>query len=120
MFYDTNTWAFFAGHKISIDLAACHNGTYVKWAKNPNITFPSTGPWGATEDLQLVSGPTIVSVTGPCNSAGTACQTIKWKFSVKQTVAKIGTQTFNFTVAVYPAGNQICSSNACDDRELWG
>lgn len=115
MRYDTNDWSFFLGHKIRVNAGQCHNGTFVKYAKQPTVSFPSRGPQGATEDVKLTAKPHIISV----QRFETGAIKIVWQFSVSQKVFKIPfSNNFDITYTTWPAANQLCvRGGKCDKQE---
>lgn len=104
-FSATANFDAFVAHSIHAAVTECDNGTQVKWAANPVVTFPSRFPYPG-EDITLVAGPNITD-TNPAYGGGVG--KIRWTISVKQTTMKVGNQTFDYYVYVSPAGVQICA-----------
>lgn len=98
------------GHYADVAVDICHNGSIVKWASQPSVTFPSFRIWGvpapqaALESLSA-STPRIYSY-----GAGLyGNKRITWRFTVTVKALKAGipiaTETYYFRV--YPAYSEL-------------
>ena len=98
------------GHYADVAVHICHNGSIVKWASQPSVTFPSFRIWGlpapqaALESLSA-STPRIYSY-----GAGLyGNKRITWRFTVTVKALKgglpIATETYYFRV--YPAYSEL-------------
>lgn len=60
--HNTTRLTAFAGHHVEISERACHNGTFMKWATNPRISFPSRpNPAAPLESVKVKQKPFIYS-----------------------------------------------------------
>jgi hypothetical protein len=117
-YHNTVSLGAFAGHNVEVSERMCTNGTFTKWATQPNISFPSRfSPAAPLESVSVQQQPFIYS-TKTC--AGGPCR-ITWRFTVKQGIKGLPVQEFVFYYRVYPAYSQVCiggdiTDSACNNK----
>ena len=88
----------------------CHNGTHLKWATHPKISFPSRlSPGAPLESVKVKQKPFIYSKK---NCFGRPCR-ITWRFTVEQGIKGASVQEFVFYYRVYPVGSELCLGKSC-------
>jgi hypothetical protein len=108
------------GHYLDVSERACHNGTYLKWATQPRLSFPSVplSPLAPLESFKVTQKPFIYSTKsclgGPCR--------ITWRFVVQTRTAKstVEVRTDVFYFRAYPAYIQVCRGSGTNcARKAW-
>ncbi|GAA1954437.1 hypothetical protein GCM10009798_12040 [Nocardioides panacihumi] len=105
----------FFGHHVDVTERICHNGTFIKWATQPNISFPGAFNPFATpfESLRVTQKPFIYSTRtclgGPCR--------ITWRFTVTQGIKGIDVNEFVFYYRAYPARSELCFGKTCAETK---
>jgi len=113
--HNTTRLTPFFGHHVDVTEHICHNGTFIKWATQPNISFPGTFNPFATpiESLRVSQKPFIYSTKtclgGPCR--------ITWRFTVTQGIKGVDVNEFVFYYRVYPAHSELCFGKTCADKK---
>jgi hypothetical protein len=87
------------------------------WVRKPTISFPTRNILaGPIEDLEVIVPPYITNVT----RAYGVPVAVTYRYSVKQSIVKVGNQTFDFKVRVTMLGSRICFvGGACDTPKPW-
>lgn len=111
------------GHHLDVSERACHNGTFLKWASQPRLSFPSVplSPLAPLESFRVTQRPFIYSsrscLGGPCR--------ITWRFAVQTRTLKdtVEVRTDVFYFRAYPGSIQVCrgaatSGGSCA-RKAW-
>jgi hypothetical protein len=123
IYHATVRYRITGGHYIDVSERACHNGTFLKWATQPNISFPSVrfSPLAPFESFRITQRPFIYSsrtcLGGPCR--------ITWRFTVQTRTLKdtVEVRTDAFYFRAYPASIQICRGSATSgsscSRKKW-
>ena len=98
------------GHYADVSVHVCHNGSIIKWASQPSLTFPGykilgvPAPQAALESVSATT-PTIYSYGAGIGGN----KRITWRFTVTVKALKggvpIATQTYYFRV--YPAYSEL-------------
>jgi hypothetical protein len=122
-FHSTVRFRITGGHYLDVSERACHNGTFFKWATQPNLSFPSVklSPMAPFESFRVTQKPFIYSTKsclgGPCR--------ITWRFSVQTRTLKdtVEVRTDAFYFRAYPAYIQVCRGSATSGsscaRKAW-
>jgi hypothetical protein len=111
-YHSTVRYRITGGHYIDVSERACHNGTFFKWATQPNVSFPSVrlSPMAPLESFRITQKPFIYSTKtclgGPCR--------ITWRFTVQTRTLKdtVEVRTDAFYFRIYPAYVQVCRGSA--------
>lgn len=101
----------FSGHHVDVSQKICQNGTFVKWASQPSISFPSRfNPMGPIESVSVSQQPFIYSKDVFLGKV----QRVTWRFTVKQKIKLTPmAQEFVFYYRAYPAYSQLCMGKSC-------
>jgi hypothetical protein len=112
-----------AGHFMDISERMCTNGSGIKWATNPNISYPSVrfSPIAPEESISTGNKPTIYSFGSTLNGLP---KRITWRYTVNFKTLKLLTAvTRIFYFRVYPAYAEVCQSGHHDKyhcaRNTW-
>lgn len=118
-----NDWAFFWGHKIRANAAACVNtrctwiacSAWLPWTKTPDLTFPNRYPIPTGERISVARKPFVAGLSR--DSAGHIYR-VKYQFSLKSCGGLC--QTFDFRLTYSIAGTKLCVvGGVCDDFKGW-
>jgi hypothetical protein len=120
-YHATVRYRISGGHYLDVSERACHNGTFLKWATQPQISFPSVrlSPMAPFESFRITQAPFIYSTKtclgGPCR--------ITWRFAVQTRTLKdtVEVRTDVFYFRAYPSSIQVCrggstSGSSCASR----
>ncbi len=121
--FHTNRYDPFAGHHMDVFTGMCLTAgsrtvpPHLIWVRRPTVSFPTRNIFaGPIEDLEVVVAPYVTSVT---RSYGVPVA-VTYRFSVKQSIVKVGGQTFDFKVRVTMLSSRICFvGGACDTYKRW-
>jgi hypothetical protein len=98
-----------AGHWMDISSRMCTNGTFVKWAIQPKVMFPSIkgSPASALESVYVSQKPFIYSTHTKLGGY----DRITWRFTMGIKAIKLA-EVVNriFYFRVYPAYAELCQS----------
>lgn len=101
----------FAGHSVHAYVRVCQNGSVIKWATQPVLSYPSRfNPAAIIESVSTATSPYIYSYG---NSLNGFPQRITWKFDVKQGIKGAEVSTFAFVLRAYPAYLELCLGATC-------
>jgi hypothetical protein len=112
VYHATVRFRISGGHYLDVSERACHNGTFLKWASQPRLSFPSVklSPLAPFESFKVTQKPFIYSsktcLGGPCR--------ITWRFVVQTRTLKdtVEVRTDAFYFRAYPAYVQVCRGSA--------
>lgn len=110
-YHSTTRLAAFVGHYVDVSERICTNGSFIKWATNPHISFPTRSVASIGESVSIGQKPFIYS-KAVCWGRQ-ACR-ITWRFTAQHTVVKIPNPSeLIFYYRIWPGKTQLCLGKTC-------